>query len=121
MNPWLIILLAAIILVACVMGFYVILTQIILFIARRHVDKTLKKYTERAEAILPGINCGKCGCSTCHEYAKAMVHGQEEDLTRCTEGGEEVVAKLKECLGELDKLTAPEAPINPDATEDTTI
>ena len=120
MNPWLIILLAAIILVACVMGFYVILTQIILFIARRHVNKTLAQYTKKLEDMLPGTNCGKCGCATCHAYAEALAFGREQDFGLCQEGGEVLADKLHACIEELEKLSAPEAAPALDVQEDVT-
>ena len=118
MNPWLIILLLALLLTGCVMIFYVILTQIILFIARRHVNKTLTQYTNRLEGMLPGKNCGKCGCETCHAYAEALAFGREQDFALCQEGGEELADKLHACIEELEKLSAPEEAPALDAHED---
>ena len=59
------------------------------------------------EKLLPGENCGKCGCDSCRAYAERLIRGEEDDITLCTVGGAEVAEKLEACIGDLDQLLAP--------------
>ena len=107
MNPWLVIFLVALALVACVMVFYMILSYIVLRVAKRHGEKIFKQYIDEMEKLLPGENCGKCGCDSCRAYAERLIRGEEDDITLCTVGGAEVAEKLEACIGDLDQLLAP--------------
>ena len=117
MNPWLVIFLIALGLVCCLMVFYVILSYIVIRVAKRHAEKTFQKYTEKIEKLLPGKNCGKCGCATCHAYAESLVRNGADDFTLCKEGGEDLMEKLQECIGELEMLLAPAEKSEPDQNE----
>ncbi len=117
MNPWLVIFLLALGLVGCIMIFYVILSHIVIRVAKRHVEKTFRSYTEKMEQVLPGKNCGKCGCATCHAYAEKMVREGENDVTLCTEGNEEMREQLRGYIRELELLAQPEEAPNPDERE----
>jgi len=71
------------------------------------VNKKLKveedpKIAEIAGA-LPGVNCGACGFTNCHQYAESLAKGEiEPDL--CRAGGEEVIKALSSILGvEVEK------------------
>lgn len=61
-----------------------------------HVPKneSIEKITE----ILPGANCGACGFSGCHDYAKSLVNGISEP-NLCIPGGKDVLNKLSKALG----------------------
>lgn len=117
MNPWLVIFLIALGLVCCIMAFYVVLSHIVVFVAKRHVEKTFRQYTEKVEQVLPGKNCGKCGCATCHAYAEKIVREGENDVTLCTEGSEEMADQLRGYIRELELLAQPEETPNPDERE----
>lgn len=66
---------------------------IVAWFARRHADKTLDKSLTDLERLLPGKNCGECGCKTCTEYAQA-VFTYRMDTDRCKEGSEDLPQKL---------------------------
>ncbi len=60
------------------------------------------KKNEKQEALensLPGLNCGACGYAGCPAYAEAIASGQDEDLTKCSPGGEATAEKLAELMG----------------------
>ena len=118
MNPWLVIFLIALALVAVIMAFYAILSYIVIAVARKHGEEMFKKYTQQLEAALPGKDCGKCGCATCHMYAERLVRGEEEDATLCTEIDEEALDKLKSCIFELELLLAPSEKLESPDTRD---
>ena len=118
MNPWLVIFLLAVALVAAVMVFYMILSYIVITVAKRHGEKLFQKYTAEMEQLLPGKNCGKCGCTDCHMYAERLVRGMEYDVTLCREGGDDLPEKLNACIADLENLVKPEeASEHPDARE----
>ena len=58
------------------------------------VDETVAKLRE----VLPGANCGACGCAGCDEYAAKMAAGDAEP-NLCPVGGAAVAAQLGEILG----------------------
>lgn len=51
---------------------------------------------EKAEAVMPGANCGGCGYPGCSGYAKAVVEGV--DITLCAPGGQAVIDAIAEIL-----------------------
>lgn len=70
------------------------------------VDKNVEKIIE----ILPGANCGGCGCVGCGEYAEAVVAG-EASVDECTVGGESVAAEIAAIMGVEVSDTAPVRPL----------
>lgn len=58
------------------------------------------------DAILPQMQCGRCGYSACRPYAQAIAHG-EADINQCPPGGDAGVRALAELLGRKPK------PLNP--------
>jgi len=56
-----------------------------------------EKVTQLRE-VLPGANCGACGCAGCDEYAAKMAAGEAEP-NLCPVGGAAVAAQLGEILG----------------------
>lgn len=53
---------------------------------------------EKIDAILPQIQCGKCGFRGCRPYAAAIVEGRA-DINQCPPGDKEGIRKLAELLG----------------------
>jgi len=52
---------------------------------------------EAVNAVLPAYNCGSCGYPGCIQYATAVV-SEGVPPTKCTPGGPEVAAKIREIL-----------------------
>ena len=93
MNTWGYIAITAV----CVTAFILLLSfgfnWLMILLAGRYSEKTLNKTVKEIEKMLPGKNCGKCGCETCAEYAMAVfTYSKETD--RCAEGAED----LSRCL-----------------------
>ena len=53
---------------------------------------------EAIDALLPQIQCRRCGYDACRPYAEAMAGGRA-DINRCPPGGEATVAALSRALG----------------------
>lgn len=53
---------------------------------------------EAAIDLMPGANCGGCGCAGCAEYARAVV-SDGEDITLCAPGGAALVEDLSKLMG----------------------
>ena len=81
---------------------------VVYWIAARHSEKTIRKYTRDLEKLLPGANCGQCGCKTCKEFALA-VFDLEKDTDLCTMGSEEMKQKLNAKMEEFQKLLQDDA------------
>lgn len=59
------------------------------------------------DALLPQIQCGRCGFSACGPYAAAIARG-EADINRCSPGGESTIETLARLLGEDPEPLDPE-------------
>ncbi|NQT30128.1 MAG: RnfABCDGE type electron transport complex subunit B [Candidatus Saganbacteria bacterium] len=54
---------------------------------------------EKVLNALPGLNCGACGYTGCHDFAEKIVAQGSLDNLRCPPGGSAVVEDLSEILG----------------------
>jgi electron transport complex protein RnfB len=53
---------------------------------------------EKIDALLPQIQCAKCGFPGCKPYAQAIARGEAE-INRCPPGGEATFRQLADLLG----------------------
>lgn len=95
MKPWAFILLT----ILSISGFILILTFLsslmISMVAKKHSEKTRDATVTALKNMLPGHNCGACGCKTCEEYARAIFTcSMDADL--CTQGDEDLPRRLNE-------------------------
>ncbi|RLC33875.1 MAG: electron transporter RnfB [Deltaproteobacteria bacterium] len=70
------------------------------------VDYTVEKIIE----VLPGANCGGCGCVGCGEYAEAVAAG-DAPVNKCTVGGDNVAAQIAAIMGIEISASAPIRPL----------
>jgi RnfABCDGE-type electron transport complex B subunit len=73
------------------------LASVGLSIASKYLAVEVNPLVEKAEAILPGANCGGCGYPGCSGYARAVVDGA--DISLCSPGGQKVIDALAALLG----------------------
>jgi Na+-translocating ferredoxin:NAD+ oxidoreductase RNF subunit RnfB len=93
MGVWGYIIISAVVATAFILVLAVVTNLAISWFAERHSSRTLHKSVEGLEEMLPGKNCGKCGCESCAAYAMAVfTYRMETD--RCTEGA----ADLPQCM-----------------------
>jgi len=67
--------------------------SLILAVADHFLSVAEDPKVEIVEKILPGLNCGACGFSSCNAYAKAIVSGKAE-IGLCAAAGEPAVKML---------------------------
>ena len=111
MNVWGYILIAAV----CATAFIVLLSVasnlLIVWLAGKHSRKVLDKSVENIEKMLPGKNCGKCGCKTCAEYAMAVfTYSMETD--RCSEGAEDLSQRMDSYMKDFQDSLVDDTPQN---------
>lgn len=51
------------------------------------------------EEVLPGANCGACGCKGCHDFAVTCLKNNSLENMNCPGAGEEGMLKVGEILG----------------------
>lgn len=61
---------------------------------KKHASGAFK----RVRKLLPGMNCGQCGCPGCDAYAKALLDGQAKP-DACRPGGPDLAEELAQALG----------------------
>ncbi len=66
----------------------------------------MSEYAERIDALLPQIQCRKCGYDGCTPYASAIERG-EAAINRCPPGGDALIAGLSALTGK------PTLPLDP--------
>ncbi|MBN2406817.1 MAG: RnfABCDGE type electron transport complex subunit B [Elusimicrobia bacterium] len=76
-----------------VFGSIGLVAGIILVIAYSKLKVEEDPKVEKILESLPGLNCGSCGCASCHEYAVLLAKG-EAGIDLCRPGGPEVRKKL---------------------------
>ena len=71
--------------------------------ARGYSEKTLKRYIRKIQEMLPGEDCGGCGCATCAEYAHCVFYGKA-DADRCVKGDPDLPPRLEQCVEEFQQI-----------------
>lgn len=82
---------------------------VILALAARYLAVPEDPRVAEIAALLPGANCGACGCAGCGDYARALVAGNTS-CSLCAPGGpavaEAIAEKLGLTAGAMEKQTA---------------
>lgn len=81
--------------VVAVMG---LVLGLVLAVASKRLAVPVDEKFYDIRSLLPGVNCGVCGCAGCDEYAKKVLDG-EIATNICMPGGSDVALGLSELLG----------------------
>ena len=103
MKTWGTILIVVVIAAAIIMLLSLLSTLLIARIARGYSEKTRGRYLRRIQEMLPGEDCGACGCETCAQYAYCVFYGKA-DVDRCVKGDPELPSKLEQCVAEFQQI-----------------
>ena len=93
MNPWLFILINVIIISAFLIGLSFFAAFVISGAARRNSKKKMDSSVCALKKMLPGKNCGACGCESCEAYAYAVFLGSK-DSDKCIHGAEDLPQQM---------------------------
>ncbi|MDA3854074.1 MAG: Fe-S cluster domain-containing protein [Bacteroidales bacterium] len=87
------------------------LAALILYFAAKkfHVEEDPR--IDKVEEVLPAANCGGCGFPGCRNFAEALVKADEFGDMNCPVGGNEVMEKAAEILGQTVAKTAPKVAV----------
>jgi Na+-translocating ferredoxin:NAD+ oxidoreductase RNF subunit RnfB len=83
------------------------------FFARRFSEKSINKNLSELEKLLPGKNCGECGCVSCAEYARA-VFSMSKGTDCCTRGSSQLPQQLDDRMEQFLKMMENDAPNDKD-------
>ncbi len=79
-------------------GIGVLAAVVLFFVAKKfHVYENPK--IAEIEELLPGANCGGCGMSGCHAFAKACAETDSLDGFVCTGAGKDIMDKISVIVG----------------------
>lgn len=111
MNVWGYILIVAVCATAFILLLSVAVNWLIVGLAGRYSGKVLDKSVKDLEKMLPGKNCGKCGCETCSEYALAVfTYRMEAD--RCSQGAEDLAQRMDSYMKDFQESLVNDTPKN---------
>ncbi|MBR9699904.1 hypothetical protein GOV09_05595 [Candidatus Woesearchaeota archaeon] len=68
-----------------VIGFFILIIGLILHFLPKKIKAFHEPRIKILERQLPGLNCGKCGHTTCYAYAKQIVENDDPTLCPYTE------------------------------------
>ena len=111
MNAWGYILIVSVCVTAFILLLSVVTNWLIVWFAGRYSGKILDKSVKDLEKMLPGKNCGKCGCETCSEYALAVfTYRMETD--RCSQGAEDLAQRMDSYMKDFQESLVNDTPKN---------
>lgn len=77
---------------------------------RRYGDKLHSKHQKKIRDMLPGKNCGQCGCESCDAYARAVLFGAVAE-NACPHADEQLPEKMIAVVNEMQKLIEDPKPV----------
>ena len=81
-------------LLVTLLGFFALAASVL----QRRIPKDTNALADRIERMLPLTQCAQCGHPGCRPYADAVAAGEAIDL--CPPGGVELIAQLKDLMGD---------------------
>ena len=110
MNPMLWAVIFALAAVAIVVFLTLLVALCVTWAGSRYGEKLQRNYQNKILELLPGKDCGQCGCATCSGYARGVMFGVEAE-TACPYVSEETPQEMLELVKELHKLLEDPKPI----------
>lgn len=109
-NPWTYIGVAVLIAFVSITALAALISVIMAVVSNRTVNTNVQTFLREIEGMLPGKNCGKCGCKDCAGYAKAVLN-REMDCDRCPLATEDAPKALEACADRFWKIAEDREPI----------
>ena len=77
---------------------------------RSYSEKLQRQYQNRLRQLLPGKDCGRCGCETCDAYARMVLFGVEGE-NACPYASEDIPQQMLTLVKEMQQLMEDPKPI----------
>ena len=77
---------------------------------RNYGERLQRLYQNKIRQLLPGKNCGECGCETCDRYARGVLFGVEAE-NACPYADEDTPQQMLALVKEMQKLMEDPKPI----------
>lgn len=101
-NPWSYVFLLIALAVLVILVLSASVSLMVSFAARRYSDRIRNSYQRKITALLPGDDCGACGCPCCRDFALAvLLCGESAGL--CPKIDETAGEKIADAVTELQK------------------
>ena len=110
MNPILWAVIFGVAAVAIILFFTLLMSVCVTIAGSRYGEKLQKCYQKEILGLLPGKDCGQCGCTTCNGYARGVMFGVEAE-TSCPYVSEEVAQEMLALVKDLQKQMEDPKPI----------
>lgn len=94
-----------ILITALVLGAIGVTGAVVLYVALKRFRVEEDERIGRVEALLPGANCGACGCNGCHDFAVKCCSATSLENYNCPGAGAEAMKKIAAIVG-LDASAA---------------
>ena len=96
--------------IAVLSGLGLILALLLFLLAKKFMVEEDPRIDE-VEKVMPGANCGGCGCAGCRAFADSAVKAPNLDNHYCPVGGNDVMKQVAAILGYEVKEKAPEVAV----------
>lgn len=80
-----------------------VLSLCVAFAGRSFGEKLQRQYQQKIRQLLPGKNCGQCGCESCDRYARGVLFGVEPE-NACPHAREDTPQEMLALVKELQLL-----------------
>lgn len=91
-------------------GIGILAAVVLYFVAKKfHVYENPK--ISEIESLLPGANCGGCGLTGCHAFAKACAEASSLEGFNCTGAGKDIMDKISKIVGLAVEKSVPKVAI----------
>lgn len=80
------------------------LMGLLLALADKKLSVAVDERVGHVQGMLPGVNCGGCGYPGCSQFAKALVNGEQKQVSGC------IVAKREQHQAIADYLNETPGP-----------
>lgn len=103
LHPLLWVLIFAACAVAMIIGISLLIGLCVAVAGRRYGDKLYDRHQQKIRKLLPGKNCGACGCENCDGFARAVLFGAVAE-NACPYGSEELPEQMIAIVNDMQKL-----------------
>lgn len=81
------------------LGVLAAVLAVVLYVVAQKFKVVEDSRIDDVESVLPGANCGGCGCTGCRAFAESLVKADDISSLFCPVGGNAVMSKIAAVLG----------------------